>query len=46
MLRRASASSARRARFRYAKVNPDHTRCPEPSELLPVLDELKARQAA
>jgi hypothetical protein len=31
---------------RYAEVNPDYTRRPDPSELLPVLDDLKARQAA
>lgn len=32
--------------IRYAEVNPDYTRRPDPSELLPVLEELKARQAA
>jgi peroxiredoxin len=32
--------------IRYAEVNPDYTRRPDPSELLPVLDDLKARQAA
>ncbi len=32
--------------IRYAEVNPDYTRRPDPSELLPVLDELKARRAA
>ena len=26
----------------YAEVNPDYTRCPDPSELLPVLDRLRA----
>lgn len=30
----------------YAEVNPDYTRRPEPSELLPVLDQLRARSAA
>jgi peroxiredoxin len=32
--------------IRYAEVNPDYTRRPDPSELLPVLDGLKARQPA
>jgi peroxiredoxin len=31
---------------RYAEVNPDYTRRPDPSELLPVLDQLRARRAA
>jgi len=30
----------------YAEVNPDYTRRPDPSELLPVLDRLKASKAA
>ena len=30
----------------YAEVNPDYTRRPEPSEVLPVLDKLRARPAA
>ena len=30
----------------YAEVNPDYTQRPDPSELLPVLDRLKARKAA
>jgi peroxiredoxin len=30
----------------YSEVNPDYTRRPDPSELLPVLDRLKARKAA
>jgi peroxiredoxin len=30
----------------YAEVNPDYTRRPDPSELLPVLDRLAARRAA
>lgn len=30
----------------YAEINPDYTRRPDPSELLPVLDRLAARQAA
>jgi peroxiredoxin len=30
----------------YSEVNPDYTRRPDPSELLPVLDRLKARRAA
>ena len=30
----------------YAEVNPDYTRRPDPSELLPVLDRLKVHQAA
>ncbi len=30
----------------YAEVNPDYTRRPEPSEVFPVLDALKARSAA
>ncbi len=30
----------------YAEVNPDYTRRPEPSELLPVLDRLKSVQTA
>jgi peroxiredoxin len=30
----------------YAEVNPDYTRRPDPSELLPVLDGLGARDAA
>ncbi len=30
----------------YAEVNPDYTRRPDPSELLPVLDTLAARHAA
>jgi len=32
--------------IRYAEVNPDYTRRPDPSELLPVLDDLKGRHAA
>ena len=32
--------------IRYAEVNPDYTRRPDPSELLPVLDALDARKAA
>ena len=32
--------------IRYAVVNPDYTRRPDPSELLPVLDRLGARNAA
>jgi peroxiredoxin len=32
--------------IRYAEVNPDYTRRPDPSELLPVLDGLRARDAA
>ena len=30
----------------YAEVNPDYTQRPDPSELLPVLDRLKASKAA
>jgi peroxiredoxin len=30
----------------YSEVNPDYTQRPDPSELLPVLDRLKARRAA
>jgi peroxiredoxin len=30
----------------YSEVNPDYTRRPDPSELLPVLDRLKASKAA
>jgi peroxiredoxin len=30
----------------YAEVNPDYTRRPDPSELLPVLDRLKVNKAA
>jgi len=30
----------------YSEVNPDYTQRPDPSELLPVLDRLKASQAA
>jgi peroxiredoxin len=30
----------------YAEVNPDYTKRPDPSELLPVLDSLKAARAA
>lgn len=30
----------------YAEINPDYTRRPDPSELLPVLDRLNARTAA
>jgi peroxiredoxin len=30
----------------YAKVNPDYTKRPDPSELLPVLDKLAVRRAA
>ncbi len=30
----------------YADVNPDYTKRPDPSELLPVLDRLRARRAA
>ena len=30
----------------YAEVNPDYTRRPDPSELLPVLDEIAGRIAA
>ena len=30
----------------YAEVNPDYTRRPDPSELLPVLDRLRTSQAA
>jgi peroxiredoxin len=32
--------------IRYAEVNPDYTRRPDPSELLPVLEGLASRQAA
>jgi peroxiredoxin len=32
--------------IRYAEVNPDYTRRPDPSELFPILEILKARQAA
>ena len=32
--------------IRYAEVNPDYTRRPDPAELLPLLDDLKARRAA
>jgi peroxiredoxin len=32
--------------IRYAEVNPDYTRRPDPSELLPVLEGLAARRAA
>lgn len=30
----------------YAEVNPDYTRRPDPSELLPVLDRLRTATAA
>jgi len=30
----------------YSEVNPDYTRRPDPSELLPVLDRLNASKAA
>lgn len=30
----------------YAEVNPDYTRRPEPSDIFPVLDKLRARHAA
>ena len=30
----------------YAEVNPDYTQRPDPSELLPILDRLKASKAA
>jgi peroxiredoxin len=30
----------------YAEVNPDYTQRPDPSELLPVLDRLRANSAA
>jgi peroxiredoxin len=30
----------------YAEVNPDYTRRPDPAELLPVLDKLRAQRAA
>jgi hypothetical protein len=30
----------------YAEVNPDHTKRPDRSELLPVLDRLASRRAA
>ncbi len=30
----------------YAEVNPDYTQRPDPSELLPVLDRLRASKAA
>lgn len=30
----------------YAEINPDYTRRPDPSELLPVLDDLRARSTA
>jgi hypothetical protein len=30
----------------YAEVNPDYTRRPEPSDLLPVLDPLKVTAVA
>ncbi len=30
----------------YAEVNPDYTQRPDPSELLPVLDRLRAAKAA
>jgi hypothetical protein len=29
----------------YAEVNPDYTKRPDPSELFPVLDSLKAARA-
>jgi len=32
--------------IRCAEVNPDYTRRPEPSELLPVLEDHAARKAA
>jgi alkyl hydroperoxide reductase subunit AhpC len=32
--------------IRYAEVNPDYTRRPDPSELLPVLDGLRTSRAA
>jgi peroxiredoxin len=32
--------------IRYAEINPDYTRRPDPSELFPILDELKDRKAA
>ena len=30
----------------YAEANPDYTRRPDPTELLPVLDKLAAQRAA
>lgn len=36
----------RQGRIVYADINPDYTRRPDPSELLPVLDTLRARSAA
>jgi peroxiredoxin len=30
----------------YVEVNPDYTRRPDPSELFPILDGLRAREAA
>jgi peroxiredoxin len=30
----------------YAEVNPDYTKCPDPSDLLPVLGSLKAARVA
>jgi peroxiredoxin len=30
----------------YAEINPDYTKRPDPSELLPVLDRLRDRKAA
>ncbi len=30
----------------YAEINPDYTRRPEPSDVLPVLDQLKRSSAA
>ncbi len=30
----------------YAEINPDYTQRPDPSELLPVLDRLRASKAA
>jgi hypothetical protein len=30
----------------YAEVNPDYTQRPDPSELLPALDKLRAQRAA
>ncbi len=30
----------------YAEVSPDYTRRPDPSELFPILDGMRAREAA
>jgi peroxiredoxin len=36
----------RKGTIHYAEVNPDYTRRPDPSELLPVLDGIRTRDAA